>query len=123
MYELILKAAKEHNLPVEEMPEAVVMISDMQFNYCVTGGQNQTAYDKIRTMYMGAGYPVPKLVFWNVAQNVYGNLPVTQHQYGAVLVGGCKPGMFEQILSGKTPIDFMLKILNGERYSVISFSE
>lgn len=123
VYELILKAAKEHNLPVEEMPEAVVMISDMQFNYCVTGGQNQTAYDKIRTMYMGAGYPVPKLVFWNVAQNVYGNLPVTQHQYGAVLVGGCKPGMFEQILSGKTPIDFMLKILNGERYSVISFSE
>jgi hypothetical protein len=31
--------------------------------------------------------------------------------------------MFEQILSGKTPADFMLKILNGERYSVITLAE
>ena len=55
--------------------------------------------------------------------NDYGNSPVTFNEHGAMLVGGCKPGMFEQILSGKTPIDFMLKILNGERYSVISLAE
>ena len=60
------------------------------------------------------------MVFWNAAQRDYGNLPVTQHQYGAILVGGCKPGMFEQILSGKTPADFMLQVLNGERYATIT---
>jgi hypothetical protein len=37
-----------------------------------------------------------------------------------MLVGGCKPGMFEQILSGQTPADFMMKVLNGERYSTIT---
>lgn len=123
VYELILKAAKSHNLPVKEMPEAIVMISDMQFNSCVEDGQNDTAYRKINKMYSSAGYPVPKLIFWNVAQNDYGNLPVTQHEKGAILVGGCKPGMFEQILSGKTPADFMMTILNGERYGVITISE
>lgn len=118
-FELVLNAAKRHNLPAEEMPEAIVIISDMQFDACVYGGNNEAAYDRIRTMYSCAGYRVPKLVFWNAAQRDYGNLPVTQHQYGAILVGGCKPGMFEQILSGKTPADFMLQVLNGERYADI----
>ena len=119
-FKVVLDAAKMHNLPVEEMPEAIVIISDMQFDQCVYGGNDATAYEQIKTMYSCAGYPVPKLVFWNAAQRDYGNLPVTQHQYGAVLVGGCKPGMFEQILSGKTPADFMLQVLNGERYSTIT---
>jgi hypothetical protein len=122
-FELVLNAAKKHKLPAEEMPEAIVIISDMQFDACVYGGNNEAAYDRIRTMYSCAGYRVPKLVFWNAALRDYGNLPVTQHQYGAVLVGGCKPGMFEQILSGKTPADFMLQVLNGERYSAITLAE
>lgn len=123
VFTLVLDAAKKHNLPASEMPEAIVIISDMQFNSCVNGGCDPTVYQMINRMYEGAGYTVPKIVFWNVAQKDYGNLPVTQHEYGAVLVGGCKPGMFEQILSGKTPADFMLKILNGERYSIITLVE
>jgi hypothetical protein len=31
--------------------------------------------------------------------------------------------MFEQILSGKTPADFMMQVLNGERYSAITLAE
>ncbi len=119
VFSLVLDAAVSHDLPKSEMPEAIVIISDMQFDSCVEDGNNPTAYDMITKKYREAGYPVPKLVFWNVAQRDYGNLPVTQHQYGAVLVGGCKPGMFEQILSGKTPADFMLQVLNGERYADI----
>ena len=123
VFKLVLNAAKQHNLPVSEMPEAIVIISDMQFNGCVYGGCDATAYQHIENMYRAAGYPIPKLVFWDASQNDYGNSPVTFNEHGVMLVGGCKPGMFEQILSGKTPIDFMLKILNGERYSVISLAE
>jgi hypothetical protein len=39
-----------------------------------------------------------------------------------MLVGGCKPGMFEQLLSGKTPADFMLSVLNSERYQPITLA-
>ena len=123
VFRLVLDAAVSHDLPKSEMPEAIVIISDMQFDSCVEDGNNPTAYEMITKMYNDAGYPVPKLVFWNVAQQNYGNLPVTQHKYGAVLVGGCKPGLFEQILSGKTPVDFMMQVLNGERYSSIVLGE
>lgn len=119
VFRLVLDAAVSHDLPKSEMPEAIVIISDMQFDSCVEDGNNPTAYEMITEMYNDAGYPVPKLVFWNVAQQNYGNLPVTQHKYGAVLVGGCKPGLFEQILSGKTPVDFMMQVLENERYSSI----
>ena len=120
VFSLVLDAAVSHDLPKSEMPEAIVIISDMQFDTCVNDGNNPTAYNMITKKYNDAGYPVPKLVFWNVAQSDRGNLPVTQHKYGAVLVGGCQVGLFEQILSGKTPVDFMMKVLNGERYSTIT---
>lgn len=123
VFNLVLDAAVKHNLPVSEMPEAIVIISDMQFDGCVNGGNNPTVYNMIRVKYERAGYPVPKLVFWNAAQRDYGNLPVTQHELGATLVGGCKPGMLEQILSSKTPVDFMLNVLSNERYSVITITE
>jgi len=123
VFRLVLDAAVSHDLPKSEMPEAIVIISDMQFDSCVEDGNNPTAYEMITEMYNDAGYPVPKLVFWNVAQQNYGNLPVTQHKYGAVLVGGCKPGLFEQILSGKTPVDFMMQVLESERYSSIVLEE
>ena len=123
VFRLVLDAAVSHDLPKSEMPEAIVIISDMQFDSCVEDGNNPTAYKMITEMYNDAGYPVPKIVFWNVAQQDYGNLPVTQHKHGAVLVGGCKPGLFEQILAGKTPLDFMMQVLNGERYSSIVLGE
>jgi hypothetical protein len=123
VFSLVLDAAVSHDLPKSEMPEAIVIISDMQFDSCVEDGNNPTAYEMITKKYRDAGYPVPKLVFWNVAQADKGNLPVTQHKYGAVLVGGCKPGLFEQILSGKTPVDFMMQVLESERYNVITLSE
>lgn len=120
VFSLVLEAAVAHRIPVADMPEALVIISDMQFNDCVEQGGNPRAYEMIRQKYAAAGYAVPQLVFWNAAQHNYGNLPVTRHELGATLVGGCKPGMFEQLLSGKTPQEFMLDVLGSERYAAIT---
>lgn len=117
VFELLLNTAVKNNMPKEEMPEGIFIISDMQFNSAVEDGRNPAAYDMIKEKYAKAGYTVPKIIFWNVAQNDNGNLPVTKHENGAILVGGCKPGLFEMILSGKNPEDFMKSVLNGERYS------
>lgn len=123
VFSLVLDAAVAHDLPKSEMPEAIVIISDMQFDSCVEDGNNPTAYNMIAEKYRVAGYALPKLVFWNVAQSDRGNLPVTKHKHGAILVGGCQAGLFEQILSGKNPEDFMLKVINAERYLPITLVE
>ena len=117
VFDLLLNTAVKNNMPKHEMPEGIFIISDMQFNSAVEDGRNPAVYEMIKEKYAKAGYTVPKIIFWNVAQNDNGNLPVTKHDNGAILVGGCKPGLFEMILSGKNPEQFMLDVLNGERYS------
>lgn len=122
VFRLVLDAAVQAALPAEQMPQCIIIISDMQFDSCVEGAGNPSAYEMIRQRYEAAGYAMPRLVFWNVAQRNYGNVPVRYDQQGTMLVGGCKPGMFEQLLSGKTPADFMLSVLNSERYQPITLA-
>lgn len=120
VFDLVLRSAVQAHLPAEQMPRCIIIISDMQFDSCVYGAGNPTAYQMIAQRYAAAGYTIPRLVFWNVAQRNYGNVPVTRDAQGTTLIGGCKPGMFEQILSGKTPEHFMLSILNSARYQPIT---
>ncbi|MBR5195354.1 MAG: DUF2828 family protein [Akkermansia sp.] len=122
VFRLVLDAAVQAALPAEQMPQCIIIISDMQFDSCVEGAGNPSAYEMIRQRFEAAGYAMPRLVFWNVAQRNYGNVPVRYDQQGTMLVGGCKPGMFEQLLSGKTPEDFMLSVLNSERYQPITLA-
>lgn len=117
VFSLVLNAAVKANIPAEEMPEAIVIISDMQFDQCT---YNRDCLGMIRGKYEAAGYKCPKLVFWNASARANCSKPITRDKTGTILVGGCKPGMFEQVLSAKSPEAFMTEILNGERYSVLN---
>lgn len=116
VFRLILHTAVKHNLPESEMPEAIIIVSDMQFDYCTS---NTRQIDFIKSKYAQAGYKMPKIVFWNVASTYKGNVPITANDKGVMLVNGCKPGMFEFVLSGTDPVGFMLQVLNHQRYSAI----
>lgn len=117
VFDLVLNAAVKHKISEEEMPESIVIISDMQFDEATT---NSDALQMIRHKYEAAGYKCPKLVFWNACARYATSKPVTRGKSGVILVGGCKPGLFEQILASKSPEDFMLDVLNSPRYSVIN---
>lgn len=123
VFDLILRSAVANGIPAEEMPEGVFIISDMQFDAAIDDSQNESIYELVQKKYEIMGYKAPKLIFWNVAQIDYDNLPVKKNDTGAILVNGCKPGMFEMILSGCTPEEFMINVLNDERYSKIRFVE
>ena len=63
------------------------------------------------------GYELPTVIFWNLdaRQN---NIPMLKGgRFG--YVSGLSPVLIEQILSGVTGIDLMLKKLNAERYEII----
>jgi hypothetical protein len=117
VFNLVLEAAVSHKIPAEQMPEALVIISDMQFDQCT---YNRDCLSMIRSKYEAAGYACPKLVFWNASARANCSKPITRDKTGTILVGGCKPGMFEQVLASKSPEDFMKDVLNAERYSVLS---
>lgn len=121
VFDVILNAAVENRLEEGDMPEALVIISDMQFDSHQMSGQDDRSIDIIKRKYAEAGYKLPKIVYWNVAQEDYGNVPVTVRDENTILVNGCKPGMFDMILQGANPLDFVLRVVNSERYSQIIF--
>lgn len=119
VFELILSAARRYNVHPKDMPNHLLIISDMQFDECTQG----TALNTIRQKYALNGYELPKVVFWNVAGNYKANVPAMKNDNGVILFSGYKPGMFEQMVNGTTPLEFMVSVVNSERYSVIKVNE
>ncbi len=115
VFELLVDTAVENDADPEEMPSTIYIISDMEFDECISGGTNFEAIDK---MYKKAGYTRPNLVFWNVNAHQK-NVPVEQDQEGVTLVSGCSASTFKLVVEGKTPVDLMEDVINSERYSKI----
>jgi hypothetical protein len=59
VFDLILDTAVQNNTPIEEMPETIYIISDMEFDACAS----LTNYELIKRMYETNGYKIPNIVF------------------------------------------------------------
>lgn len=118
VFELILKTAVNNNIPQSEMPERIIIVSDMEFNCCVQEGRT-TNFEYAKKIFEEAGYSLPKVVFWNVASRKQ-QLPVIQNEQGVTLVSGCNARLFEQILTDNTnPYTYMVEIVESPRYKQI----
>ena len=119
-FDLILKTAKSNNVPQEEMPETLVIFSDMQFDGAVDG-KDESAIKMMERKYKEAGYTLPRVVFWNL-NAAYGNTPVKFDKAGTALVSGFSPAVAGGILSGNmddfTPEAIMLKTVMKPRYDL-----
>lgn len=114
-FELILKAAKNGNLPAEDMPKTLLIMSDMQFNYCARA--DDSALEALTKRFRAAGYERPNVVFWNI--NASGNgVPATVGNQGTALVSGFSPSIMKSILHAEdfTPKGIMMKTIMDERY-------
>ena len=121
VFNLILDAAINNNVPQSELPSKLIIISDMEFNSCVTNA-GMSNFKNAKEKFERAGYTLPEIVFWNVASRNR-QQPVTKNEQGVYLVSGCTPRLFTMIadgsLSESTPYEFMLEVLMSERYEKI----
>lgn len=121
-FQAVLKLAVENNTPSEEMPKSIIVISDMEIDYC--GNKDWTFYDNMRTRFAAEGYEIPNVVFWNVnsRHDVY---HADASRKGVQLVSGASASTFRTLLSviGKTPIETMEIVLNSERYEAVQIAE
>lgn len=115
----ILDVAVDNNLPNEEVVKKLYIISDMQFDNC-TRGADVHIFESMKKEFERHGYDFPNIVFWNV--NAYGNQPMRMNDKGVQLVSGYSPSILTQLLNndGKTPYDFMLDVINSERYAEVT---
>jgi len=121
VFELVLNAAVRNSVPQEEMPERLYIISDMEFDCCADDA-SVTNFEYAKKLYEKAGYKLPNVIFWNV-NGLNRQQPVTKNEQGVILVSGCTPRLFSMIAGGSvsdiTPYQFMLEVLESERYEKI----
>jgi hypothetical protein len=119
-FKKILDVAVKGGVPQEEMPAMVLILSDMQFDQCMT--HDDSAIQMIKRKYEEAGYTMPQVVFWNLNAS-YGNAPVKFDKGGTALVSGFSPAIVKPLLSGDidnfTPVSIMLKTIMQDRYKVL----
>lgn len=120
VFDLILSAAVRGRVPQSELPERIYIISDMEFDRCIIGGNDLTMFAAMRKRYAHHGYTLPEVVFWNVSCR-HENFPVSMSETGAALVSGFSPAIFDMIASGEiSPEIVMNSVIESERYKQIS---
>jgi hypothetical protein len=120
-FDEILKIAVNGKVAQEDMPDMLLILSDMQFDACTR--YDDTAMRMIKREYKDAGYEVPKIVFWNLSSygKENGNTPVKFDKNGTAHVSGFSPSVMKHVLADDleefTPYNVMVKTLMSDRYA------
>ena len=120
VFMLILRTALKNNVAAGDMPSKIYIISDMQFDSCIIGGNNDVLFRSMQRLYHNYGYILPELIFWNVNAR-HDAIPVKRSDTGAALVSGYSPAIFDMVMGGEcSPETVMNRILSSERYAPVT---
>uniref|UniRef100_A0A7S4HV64 TROVE domain-containing protein n=1 Tax=Vannella robusta TaxID=1487602 RepID=A0A7S4HV64_9EUKA len=95
--DLILTLAKKENVPQDDMPDKLFVISDMQFNQA--DGNYATNHQVLEKKFKDAGYEVPLIVYWNVRPNTT-EFPALSDTPGVALLAGYSPSLLKVVMDG-----------------------
>ena len=118
-FQHVLEIAVQNHVAQEDMPKSLIVISDMEIDYC--GDRNWTFYEKMAQRFRKYGYQIPNIIFWNVASR-HDVFHADKSRTGVQLVSGQSAALFRQVMQcvGLNPVEAMEKIINSERYAAIA---
>lgn len=124
-FKLILDTAVNNKMSQEEMPDNVLIISDMNFDEGTDGNPTKSLFSNIQKKFEDAGYKMPKLIFWNVNVGLgKGIIPCVQNELGVTLMSGFSQNLFSMICNNQTdPWNALKEILDNERYAPITYNK
>ena len=118
--QLILDTAVKNNMTQEDMPETILIISDMQFdgrchNY------RKTLFEHIRERYEDNGFKLPRICFWNLCGYNATTVPLQDNELGLILCSGFSVNNLKMFMSGEIdPLKILLEVVNSERYDRVT---
>ena len=123
--DLIYRTAKMFQLTENQMPTALLIISDMQFHdgttqeYWNQKNENvdqRAEVQKALQKWTDRGFKIPKIIYWNTAG--YAGSPDTVYSNNTALVSGFSPAVLKAIFTGDdlTPRGVMMRTL--EKYQI-----
>ena len=118
VYSMLLRMAVRAGAGQDEIPSAVVIYSDMEFNRSVTNPYGNL-YEDCREAFEQAGYQMPAVVFHNV-NSLQMQTPVLSDTTGTALSSGrTTHHMKHRYTRSETPLQHMLEVLMSDRYAPI----
>lgn len=118
VFNLLLDTAIRTNARQEEMPSAIYIFSDMEFN-CAVRDPHKTVYDNARERFAKHGYELPAVIFQNV-NSWQMQAPVRANTRGAALCSGAGTASFKHKFDGNvTPMSHMIRVLMSDRYKEV----
>ena len=128
VFDLILETALRTNAKQSDIPNNILIVSDMEFDSATYGyswgsdrfnSPSEALFETIRRRWEKAGYKLPRLVFWNVNSRT-GSIPLTENELGVALVSGFSPAICKIVLSGELdPYEALVDALMVKRYDPI----
>ena len=120
VFKLILDTAIKNKCKQEDIPENILILSDMEFDSQVQPSKQEALFVAIAEEYEANGYKLPRLIFWNLASRTQ-TIPLIQNEFGVVLVSGFSSNIISMIMNGETdPYKCLVKTLESDRYKKIS---
>lgn len=117
---LVLDTAVHNKMTQEDMPETILIISDMQFD----GRYNhydKTLFEHIRDEYEEAGFKMPRLCFWNLCAYNARTIPLQNNELGLILCSGFSVNNLKMFMNGDIdPLKILLEVVNSERYDKVA---
>lgn len=129
-FDYVLETAKKGNAPAEDMPKAIVVISDMEIDGVFAKAEGRPNFwgtynkysvdfvDEMEKRFAAAGYTMPKLVLWNVESR--NDTQLTQNK-NVLLFSGQSASTFKNLIDSLTcdAYEAMVKTLMNERYDEV----
>jgi hypothetical protein len=120
-FTMILEKCMQQEIPPSEMPDKILIMSDMQFNE--SDRRWETNHQMIERKYLTNGYKMPQIIYWNLRGDTI-DFPVNAKQFNVICISGYSPSILNAILNGKEPNpgEIVKNILDHERYERVSLS-
>lgn len=117
-FDTILSTAVRTDCPQEDLPKALVIISDMEID--AWHGGSLTFTEEMRKRFADAGYEMPKLVYWNVDSRKDTFLG-SKNDPNAILVSGQSASTFKNLIKGidLSAFEIMVQTLDDPRYDCV----
>ena len=116
----ILRVAVVNRVPENELPEAMLVLSDMEIDHYFHPYANFDFMDTMAAKFYRAGYKkCPKLILWNINAR---NDTFLSNREDVILVSGQSASTFKNLvraLNGMTAYDYMLSVLNDKAYDKV----
>lgn len=120
VFNTLLATAKKNKVPQSDMPDAILVVSDMEFNGTEFKPE-KTNQEEAEEKFKKAGYKLPVVIYWSLVNRTK-NAVALKDQMGILTLSGFSPKAYEGILRMDLdgvvdPYAGMLTTLLGERYA------